>query len=148
MKAVVSGVVLAVALAGCAEQVVQEQMTKTCARHGEKPFVIDVSDHLYTVSATALCVGRDDAIHMPPGFGVDVLWSPRNFAGLGILSVQPDSVADKAGVKTGDILYEFGGQQVSNPNDLSTDIKAATTGSEVPIRLERKKQKLTLTCRF
>jgi S1-C subfamily serine protease len=83
----------------------------SCAKQGKKAFIFDAKQSgiplvIESASAMVLCVGPDDATHLPESFGAEAV-SAANFTGAGILSVAPGSVADKAGIKANDIVIEF-----------------------------------------
>ncbi|MEE9613964.1 MAG: DegQ family serine endoprotease [Thermodesulfobacteriota bacterium] len=64
-----------------------------------------------------------------------------------ISSVVPDDPADKAGIKSGDILVEFDDKEVAGMNDLPRLVAAVPPGKEVRVKVIRdgKEKKLTLT---
>ena len=53
--------------------------------------------------------------------------------------------ADKAGIKTGDIIVEVEGEEVSSSRDLSRSIANATVGAQIPITILRDGQKKTVS---
>ncbi len=98
-------------LCGCAAQMVAHDAQDSCAKQGKKAFIFDAKQSgiplvIESASAMVLCVGPDDATHLPESFGAEAV-SAANFTGAGILSVAPGSVADKAGIKANDIVIEF-----------------------------------------
>lgn len=58
-------------------------------------------------------------------------------AGLLIVSVEPDSPADTAGVLIGDILIEFGGQLTSDTDALQAQLGPSRIGKVTPARVLR-----------
>ncbi len=69
-------------------------------------------------------------------------------AGGAVISfVEPDSPADKAGVRVGDILTRFGNQPVGRVSDLSAAAARLTPGSSVPARLIRGRNPLFIGIR-
>ena len=47
-------------------------------------------------------------------------------AGVKILEVKPDSVAEKQGLKAGDVILEVAGREVAGPSDVNAAIKENT----------------------
>ncbi len=68
--------------------------------------------------------------------------------GVVISEVEPDSPADQAGVRAGDILTRFGSQPVSRVDDLSEVADDLTPGSSVPARLIRGRSPLFIGIRI
>ncbi len=58
-------------------------------------------------------------------------------AGAVVLSVIEDSPADEAGIKRGDIITEFGDEEISDYNDFSEELKETRVGDKVKIRIYR-----------
>jgi hypothetical protein len=71
-----------------------------------------------------------------------------NRAGVLVVGVSPGSVAQKAGIITGDIIYEFGGRAIRSPNDLQAAVAASATGSTAGIKLYRGTEARTLEAHF
>ncbi len=69
--------------------------------------------------------------------------NPRS--GLLITQVQPDSPAARAGLKTGDILVEFDGRNVSTPNHLQTIVERSDVGGSYPLVVIRDGQPMELS---
>lgn len=68
--------------------------------------------------------------------------------GVVISEVEPDSPADQAGVRAGDILTRFGSQPVSRVDDLSEVADDLAPGSSVPARLIRGRSPLFIGIRI
>jgi serine protease Do len=64
--------------------------------------------------------------------------------GVLVTSVSDDSVADKAGVKAGDVITSFNGSAVSEPQDLRRRLQSLDDGDEFTIAVMRDKKPLTL----
>ena len=66
-----------------------------------------------------------------------------------ISDVMPDSPADKAGLKSGDIVLEFNGKAVPGSNRLQYEVAGTAPGSSVPVKILRngKEQTIQLTVR-
>ena len=71
------------------------------------------------------------------------------YSGIGvkIAGVADDSPADKAGLKTGDIIIGFNGNEIKNLKDYSNQLKAHKPGDRVAIKITRdnKEQTVKLT---
>jgi serine protease Do len=65
--------------------------------------------------------------------------------GLLISHVQPDSPADRAGLKTGDILIEFDGQAINAPHKLQTVVERSQVGNQYKMTVLRDEKKIELT---
>lgn len=57
--------------------------------------------------------------------------------GVLVASVEPNGPAAKAGLRSGDVILEFGGQAIAKANDLPRLVASAKPGSQVPITLWR-----------
>ena len=57
--------------------------------------------------------------------------------------------ADKAGIKPGDVILEFDGRRVNDPDDLVVAIRAKSVGDQVSLKVRRGSEtisvRLTLT---
>ena len=64
-----------------------------------------------------------------------------------VSEVLKDGPADKAGLKAGDIILEFGGKKINEMNDLPRIVAGTTVGKQVPLRIlrEGKQEELTAT---
>jgi serine protease Do len=63
--------------------------------------------------------------------------------GVLVRSVAKDSVAERAGLKAGDVLTSVGGRSLTNPEDLRRILRQP--GRPVPVSLVREHKQLTLT---
>jgi serine protease Do len=54
-----------------------------------------------------------------------------------ISSVQEDSPAEKAGLKSGDVVVRFGEHEIDSPKDLSRAVADTASGATVPVRIWR-----------
>jgi Tol biopolymer transport system component/Zn-dependent M28 family amino/carboxypeptidase len=66
-------------------------------------------------------------------------------AGVKLAGIRSDSPAEKAGLKGGDIIVEFGGQKVSNIYDYTYALDAARIGQPVEIVVMRDGQRVKIT---
>jgi hypothetical protein len=69
-------------------------------------------------------------------------------AGVLVVGVSPGSIAQKAGIITGDIIYEFGGHPIRSPTDLQAAVAASAAGSMAGIKLYRGTEATTLEAHF
>jgi S1-C subfamily serine protease len=66
-----------------------------------------------------------------------------------IFAVTPGSVADKAGLKPNDIVYEFAGRSIALATDLRVAVDSMSPGDQAPIKLRRNGAKdVAVTARF
>ena len=65
-------------------------------------------------------------------------------AGVLVTTVNPDSPADKAGVKAGDVITSFNGNEVDSPSELRRRIQRLDEGAEFTLNVMRDKKALTL----
>ena len=75
-------------------------------------------------------------------FGAKVRAGPHP---LTVTAVQPGSPADKAGLKGGDVIVEFGGQKIANIYDYTYALDAARIGQSVEIVVVREGKRTTVT---
>ena len=62
---------------------------------------------------------------------------PANVDGAVIMSVEPGSVAEKIGLKQGDVVLEFNGKPVKSKNDLGTAMESVKWGDSRRIKSGR-----------
>jgi PDZ domain len=82
------------------------------------------------------------------GIPVAATQEPPGRGGILIAGVKSGSIAQKAGVIIGDILYEFDGHPVMNPTDLQSAVAAATANAKIPLRIYRGLGTMTVTAQF
>jgi putative serine protease PepD len=68
------------------------------------------------------------------GEGVKILAGPTD---NGQPAVTPNGPAAKAGIKPGDVIIEFDGDEVTDPDDLVVAIRARTVGETVTMKVRR-----------
>jgi putative serine protease PepD len=61
-----------------------------------------------------------------------------------VVRVTPDSPADEAGIKPGDVITKFDDATVANIGDLQEKVRSRRPGDEVTLVLRRGKQVLTV----
>ena len=64
--------------------------------------------------------------------------------GVKLSGVRGGSPADKAGLKAGDVIVEFGGQKVANIYDYTYALDAVKIGQPADIVVQRDGQRVTL----
>lgn len=82
----------------------------------------------------------------PMQLGVRIESAPEN--GVRILSVSPDSVAERSGLLAGDVLLQAADQSLSSPGDLIAIVRNQRPGNVVPLLLTRDGQTLEKLARF
>jgi S1-C subfamily serine protease len=144
---------LALMISGCATQMVEKNANDSCAAEGKKAFIVDEKQSgiplvIESASAKYLCVGPDDVTHLPANFGADAV-SASNFHGAGIFSVTPGLIADKAGLKPNDIVYEFAGRSIVLATDLRVAVDSMSPQDQALIKLRRNGGKeISITAHF
>jgi hypothetical protein len=69
-------------------------------------------------------------------------------AGVLIIAVSGGSVAQKAGLIVGDIVYEFGGRSVRTPAELQAAVAACAANASVAVKLFRGTAAMAVSARF
>jgi S1-C subfamily serine protease len=64
--------------------------------------------------------------------------------GVLVSSVEPESVAAKAGLKAGDVITSVNGRSVGAPRDVAQELRTGEAGKDVEIGILRDKKALTL----
>lgn len=82
------------------------------------------------------------------GIAVAAAADQPNRAGVLVSAVNSGSVAQKAGIIVGDILYEFEGHPIKELADLEAAVAASATDSPVVIKLYRGTSKMSLSVKF
>ena len=68
-----------------------------------------------------------------------------NTSGAVISSVSPDSPAEKAGLRRGDVIVEYNGRPVTDSDSLVNMVVATKPGTTVPVTIYRDNQRKTLS---
>ena len=76
------------------------------------------------------------------GQGVKILDSASGGSGN---PVTPDGPAGKAGIKPGDVIVEFDGKPVNEPDDLVVAIRAKSVGDRVSMKVRRGSETISVT---
>jgi hypothetical protein len=74
--------------------------------------------------------------------------SAADVVGVRLMGVTPGSPADKAGVRKGDVVVEFGGMKVKDLYEYTDALRAHKPGDEVKVVVERDGKRLTLAARL
>jgi len=142
----------ALSIAGCATQMVQQQARDACEKQGKRALVIQ-SEHsgipllIESAGVTYYCVRPEDVVHTRETFGVDAVSMP-DVAGAAVLSVVPASLAGKAGVTNGDVVYEYAGRAIANAGELQQAVADSAAGSQVQIKLRRNQKETAVSVQF
>jgi S1-C subfamily serine protease len=74
--------------------------------------------------------------------------SAADVVGVRLMGVTPGSPADKAGVRKGDVVVEFGGMEVKDLYQYTDALRAHKPGDEVKVVVERGGKRLTFEARL
>ena len=130
------------------------EVTAVIVREGEEQTIrVEVgglgADEVARVTTGVAADGSLSLLGMTITEADPVMLSDLGLAGGVVISeVEPDSPADQAGVRAGDILTRFGSQPVSRVGDLSGVVDELTPGSSVPARLIRGRSPLFIGIRI
>jgi hypothetical protein len=116
-----------------------------CAREGKQAYVLE--EQRPGVPGKMLCIQPNQLVRIPSPFGIDALASV-NIKGAAILKVAPDSIADKAGIRYDDVIYEFAGQPIGTVAELQAAVAAMRAGQQVLIRFRRNETEASVTAQF
>jgi serine protease Do len=130
------------------------EVTAVIVREGEEQTIkVEVgglgADEVARVTTGLAADGSLSLLGMTITEADPVMLSDLSLAGGVVISeVEPDSPADQAGVRAGDILTRFGSQAVSRVGDLSGVADELNPGSSVPARLIRGRSPLFIGIRI
>ena len=79
-------------------------------------------------------LGGQKAVAKKPYLGIQIEETER---GVRVAVVQPGSPADRAGLKTGDLIVAIGDKRIRNEDEFAAIIGAQSPGSRLKIRVER-----------
>ncbi|MCK5546676.1 MAG: PDZ domain-containing protein, partial [Rhodospirillaceae bacterium] len=68
--------------------------------------------------------------------------------GVAVKKVAPESVAESAGIKSGDLLIEAAGGKLKNPLDLINTINSIAPGTWLPLKLVRNNKIIEVVAKF
>ena len=74
--------------------------------------------------------------------------SAADVVGVRLMGVTPGSPADRAGVRKGDVVVEFGGMEVKDLYGYTDALRAHKPGDEVKVVVEREGKRLTLAAKL
>jgi hypothetical protein len=147
-----AGLISLLVLSGCASQMVQHQIKDRCAKQGKKPFILESTQAgiplvIESASAEGYCYGPDDVVHTPPAFGAD-LFGASALHGVGLTDVEPNSIAAHAGLKSGDVIFQFAGEAIEHPDVLRLAIDSTSPGQSIEVRYRRNQKEMTAHVQF
>jgi uncharacterized iron-regulated protein len=73
---------------------------------------------------------------------------PKAASGVAVLTVEPGSAADKAGIKSGDRILSFNDHDVQSAFDLIEQLRLLDPGEHATLTLDRAGRKITVTAQF
>lgn len=68
--------------------------------------------------------------------------------GIFVITVSPGSLAESAGVKAGDDLYEFNGKPIASAQQMQAAVAGAGAGTAVPIKVMRSGAPVSMVAQF
>jgi S1-C subfamily serine protease len=143
-----------VAVCGCAAPMekAEQQATAYCAAHGAQPIVLDAQESgsaswVRTATLFVRCVEPRDLVPTNARFGADLVSDPR-VKGAIVVAVIRGSISDKAGLKTSDAVYEYGGRAIATASDLQAAVSNTTAGDRILIRIRRSKSDVDVQAQF
>jgi len=105
----------------------------------------------FPVSSTTITPGSGSFL----GVGIQEIDSNRakelklpEEAGVEVTRIAPDSPAEKAGIKTGDVITQYNGQRVEGMDQFSRMVRETPAGREVKLGIIRNGAAQTLTARI
>lgn len=105
-------------------------------QHGCADIAPGLADALFVVSPPAA---------NPPRLGVAM---EQDKTGVRIAQVVKDSIAEQAGLQSGDVLTEIAGRPVKSMQDVRTAVQRQAPGTWLPMKVRRGDQELEIVARF
>lgn len=68
--------------------------------------------------------------------------------GLLVRSVEPNSAADKAGIKAGDVIVKVDGEKVASASELRSALRRAADKGGFPVAVVRNRKEMTVTAKI
>jgi membrane-associated protease RseP (regulator of RpoE activity) len=65
-----------------------------------------------------------------------------------VVKVSPGSISDKAGIKVGDVIYQFDGKHIEQFTDLQKAVAETAIGRKVSVKLLRGEKELSIDAQF
>lgn len=107
---------------------------------------VSTGSQLSSSSRPKLGINGGSKNELPPA--VIAAIQPATLRGIYVAVVQPGSIAEAAGVRVGDDLFEFAGHQITSGKDLNDALAVADFDTDIPLRLVRAGAEIKLTLRF
>jgi putative serine protease PepD len=93
------------------------------------------SDEASRIASELIATGK--ATHAVLGVQVTTTAATTGTAGVSLHTVTPDGVADKAGLKAGDLITKIGDQQVTTADALIAAVRSHAPGEQVAVTYSR-----------
>jgi len=108
---------------------------------------VNMAKNIYEQLKTGKAVERGLLGVMPHDMDADMAkaFGLKDNKGVVISQVEPDSAADKAGIKHNDVILEMDGQPVTSQNELRNRIAMLSPGTKVKIVIWRDGKRTTVT---
>lgn len=98
-------------------------------------------EHAYLgIQMVALSPELKQQINSDPNSGL----SGNEDRGVLVAKVMPDSPAEKAGLRSGDVIHQVNGQEVTNANQIQKIVESSQVGSDLQVSFKRDGQDMTL----
>lgn len=151
-RTLVVAAIIAPLVSACASQMVEQQAKDSCTKKGRSAFLTErkhggVPLFIETASASVLCFRAADVTHLPASFGADAI-SIGDPAGAGIVAITTGSVAEKAGLKIYDIVFDLSGHPIKVASDLGAALDGVSPGSQAILRVHRDGRDISLTAKY
>lgn len=106
----------------------------------------NVSDQFFAEGAFEELLEQPDS--GPPKLGVVVRRVADNEAGLVISKVLPQSIADRNGLRAGDIILKVGEDEISTVPELKESVSKHNSGDTIPFQVSRRNLTLEIDLTF
>jgi hypothetical protein len=104
--------------------------------------------HVVGFGATGIIpLGATEALAQPPGvrFGIQFEDAPQ---GASVMRVQAGSVAERAGLRSGDVITKFKGQDIRTSMDVVRTMQGMAAGTKTPVTVVRDGKPMVLNAQF
>lgn len=98
--------------------------------------------------ADAVFIKQDEAVTAPPPPRLGIAMEPDPAGGVRIVQVTGGSVAEQAGLKSGDLVLLTAGRAIKDMDDLRALIRRQAPGTWLPVKVRRDGQEMELVARF
>jgi serine protease Do len=85
----------------------------------------------------------DDQI-VTPSNSPRVHFPPDRLSGAAVVGTKPGGPAEQAGIQSGDIIVEYNGKRVTDPNELLLLIARTPVGTRAPVVIVRDGKEMAL----